>query len=100
MSPASLSEPWRTYAVQAEDAKKRFDQVVATVKSGPLRERLQQLSGRLDDGIDESWRIARRGHELVGAIGKIDTDVGRAASSPSCAARSARASRRRRRPTR
>ena len=43
------------------------------VKSGPLRERLQQLSGRLDDGIDESWRIARRGHELVGAIGKIDT---------------------------
>ena len=73
VSPASLSEPWRTYAVQAEDAKKRFDGVVATVKSGPLRERLQQLSGRLDDGIDESWRIARRGHELVGAIGKIDT---------------------------
>ena len=31
---------------------------------GPLRERLQQLSGRLDEGIDESWRIARRGHEL------------------------------------
>jgi hypothetical protein len=59
--------------VQAEDAKKRFDQVVGTVRGGPLRERLQQLSGRLDDGIEESWRIARRGHELVGAIGKIDT---------------------------
>ncbi len=70
---SSLSEPWRTYAVQAEDAKKRFDQVVGTVRSGPLRERLQQLSGRLDEGIDESWRIARRGHEIVGAIGKIDT---------------------------
>lgn len=73
VAPSSLSEPWRTYAVQAQDAKQRFDHVVATVKSGPLRERLQQLSGRLDDGIDESWRIARRGHELVGAIGKIDT---------------------------
>jgi hypothetical protein len=73
VAPSSLSEPWRTYATQAQDSKKRFDQVVATVKEGPLRERLQQLSGRLDEGIDESWRIARRGHELVGAIGKIDT---------------------------
>jgi hypothetical protein len=68
-----LGEPWRTYATQAEAAKKRFDEVVATVPTGPLRERLQQLSGRLDDGIQESWRIARRGHELDGAIGKIDT---------------------------
>jgi hypothetical protein len=72
--PAStLSEPWRSYATQAEDAKKRFDRVVASVAAGPLRERLQQLSGRLDEGIDESWRIARRGHEIVGAIGQIDT---------------------------
>jgi hypothetical protein len=38
-----------------------------------LRDRLQQLSGRLDEGIDESWRIARRGHEIVGAIGQIDS---------------------------
>jgi len=73
VSPNSLSEPWRTYAVQAEDSKKRFDRVVASVAPGPLRERLQQLSGRLDEGIDESWRIARRGHEIVGAIGTIDT---------------------------
>ncbi len=68
-----LGEPWRTYATQAEASKRRFDGVVATVPAGPLRERLQQLSGRLDDGIQESWRIARRGHELDGAIGKIDT---------------------------
>ena len=73
VAPSTLSEPWRTYATQAEDAKKRFDRVVGTVAAGPLRERLQQLSGRLDDGIDESWRIARRGHEIVNAIGQIDT---------------------------
>jgi hypothetical protein len=73
VSPNSLSEPWRTYAVQAEDSKKRFDRVVASVAPGPLRDRLQLLSGRLDEGIDESWRIARRGHEIVGAIGTIDT---------------------------
>ena len=39
-SPSSLSEPWRSYGVQAEDAKRRFDQVVASVPAGPLRERL------------------------------------------------------------
>ena len=59
-------------------------------RPGPLRERLQQLSGRLDDGIDESWRIARRGHEIVGAIGTDRHRVGASASSPSCAGRSAR----------
>lgn len=68
-----LSEPWRGYAQQAQDAKRRFDDVVAAVPAGPLRDRLQRLSGRLDDGVDESWRIARRGHEIVGAIDKIDT---------------------------
>src|SRR4029077_5057210 len=91
----SLSEPWRTYAMQAEESKRRFDRVVASVAAGPLRDRLQQLSGRLDDGIDESWRIARRGHEIVAAVGTIDTasaqreraelraSVGRATPTPS-----------------
>ena len=73
VSPSSLSEPWRSYGVQAEDAKRRFDNVVGSVAPGPLRERLELMSGRLDDGVDESWRIARRGHEIGEAIGKIDT---------------------------
>ena len=73
VSPSSLSEPWRSYGVQAEEAKLRFDHVVASVAPGPLRERLELMSGRLDDGVDESWRIARRGHEIGNAIGKIDT---------------------------
>jgi len=71
--PERLSEPWRSYATSAQQAKRRFEQVVAGVTAGPLRDRLQRLSERLDDGIDESWRIARRGHELVNAIGQIDT---------------------------
>ena len=74
-APAELGEPWRGYALQAEAAKGRFDQVVGSVKTGPLRERLEGLSGRLDDGVDESWRIAQRGHEIVGAIAKIDTQA-------------------------
>jgi hypothetical protein len=76
--PNQLSEPWRGYAQQAQDAKKRFDGVVASVAPGPLRQRLETLSARLDEGVDESWRIARRGHEIGLAIGKINTDAARA----------------------
>lgn len=70
---ASLSEPWRGYVTSAQDAKRRFDRVVASVSVGPLRSRLEALSSRLEDGIDESWRIARRGDEVVTAVGQIDT---------------------------
>jgi hypothetical protein len=71
--PGQLSEPWRGYAQQAQAAKRRFDEVVASVAPGPLHDRLATLSARLDEGVEESWRIARRGHEIVSAIGKIDT---------------------------
>ena len=71
--PNQLSEPWRGYAQQAQAAKKRFDGVVSSVAAGPLRDRLATLSARLDEGVDESWRIARRGHEIGQAIGHIDT---------------------------
>lgn len=72
-SPQGLSEPWRDYAEAAQDAKRRFDGVVASSRAGPIRDRLGRLADRLDDGVQESWRIARRGHELVNAIGQIDT---------------------------
>ena len=73
--PQALSEPWRGYAENAQDAKRRFDQVGASVAVGPLRQRLTDLSARLDEGIDESWRIAKRGHEIVAALGQIDTNA-------------------------
>jgi hypothetical protein len=71
--PHALSEPWRGYAQSAQDAKRRFDQIVASVADGPLRQRLATLSARLDEGVDESWRIAKRGHEIVAALDQIDT---------------------------
>ena len=56
----ALSEPWRGYAQQAQDAKKRFDNVVASVPTGPTHDRLQTLSGRLDEGVDEIGRASCR----------------------------------------
>lgn len=73
VAPSTLSEPWRSYGIQAEESKRRFDHVVQSVSPGPLRQRLELLSGRLDEGVDEACRIARRGHEISTAIGEIDT---------------------------
>jgi hypothetical protein len=73
IDPFSLKEPWRGYVQSAQSAKQRFDRTVASTKDGPIRERLAQLAGRLEDGIEESWRIACRGDDIDGAIAQLDT---------------------------
>ncbi len=73
VSAGSLAEPWRSYVAAAQDAKQRFDRVVSGMETGVLRDRLVALAGRLDDGIAESWRIARRGNDITLALGRLDT---------------------------
>lgn len=73
VEPFALSEPWRGFVVDAQRAKVRFDSVVADMSSGPLRDRLAGLATRLDDGISESWRIAKRGHDISAALARLDT---------------------------
>jgi len=73
VEPFTLADPWRSYVVGAQDAKARFDRVVADMDHGPLRERLTDLAARLDDGIDESWRIAKRGNDISDALARLDT---------------------------
>ncbi len=73
VEPFSLSDPWRSYVVGAQDAKIRFDRVVRDMERGPLRDRLAGLADRLEDGIDESWRIAKRGDDIAGALTRLDT---------------------------
>ncbi len=73
VEPFSLSDPWRSYVVGAQGAKVRFDAVVRDMDRGPLRDRLGGLATRLDQGIDESWRIAKRGDDITGALARLDT---------------------------
>jgi hypothetical protein len=73
IEPFTLSDPWRAYVVGAQDARARFGRVVVDMGSGPLRERLAGLAARLDDGVEESWRIARRGDDISRALARLDT---------------------------
>ncbi len=94
IDPFTLKEPWRGYVSSAQASKARFDRTVESTREGPLRDRLRDLSGRLEDGIQESWKIACRGDDIDGAISQLDTreaqaeleqvrdQIGREGSSP------------------
>lgn len=73
----TLPEPWRGFVVEALKAQVRYEQVVAGADEGPIRERLRTIGERIDDGVHEAWRIARRGAQLVEARRGIDADDAR-----------------------
>ena len=69
---AELAEPWRSFVADAIDARNRYQRSLDTTASGPLRDRLAEIGDRLDSGVDESWRIARRGMALESAQRQLD----------------------------
>ena len=73
VEPFTLSDPWRQYVIDAQVAKKRFDSVVNGMSAGPTRDRLDAMDDRLGDGINESWKIAKRGHEIMQALRVMTT---------------------------
>jgi hypothetical protein len=68
----SLQEPWRTFVREAQQAKNRFDHAVATADAGPLRDRLSEIGTRIEAGVHECWKVARRGNVLTDARRQID----------------------------
>ena len=72
IDPFTLSEPWRHYVADAMQAKTRFQDAVGRARPGPMRDRLREIQARVDTGVQEVWRIARRGHDLVDAHRQVD----------------------------
>jgi hypothetical protein len=75
IDPFTLAEPWRRYVTDALQAQARFREAVASARPGPMRDRLAQIEGRVETGMREVWRIARRGHDLVDARHRMDPDA-------------------------
>jgi hypothetical protein len=74
IDPFTLSEPWRHYVQDALQAHARFKDAVDGARSGPTRDRLRQIDERVSTGVEEVWRIARRGDDLVDARRRLDPD--------------------------
>ena len=68
IDPFAVSEPWRQHVQSALAAKLRFDRLVQSTPNGPLKERLRSVANRVDEGVDEVWTIAQRGHRLASSI--------------------------------
>jgi hypothetical protein len=72
IDPMSISDPWRHFVRDALDAQRRYRKAVAGANPGPLQDRLIEIGERIDAGVNECWRVARRGDALVDAIGNLD----------------------------
>jgi hypothetical protein len=75
IDPFTLAEPWRHFVTDALQARKRFHESVASARPGPLQDRLREIESRVEEGVQEVWRIARRGHDLVDARRRVDPDA-------------------------
>jgi hypothetical protein len=71
IDPMAISDPWRGFVREALDAQRRYAKAVRSAQTGPLRDRLTEIGARIDAGVQECWRIARRGDALVDAIGNL-----------------------------
>lgn len=75
IDPFTLGEPWRGYVMDALQARTRFADSVASAREGPMQDRLREIQSRVDTGVQEVWRIARRGHDLVDARRRVDPEA-------------------------
>ena len=69
-----VSDPWRRFVIDAQEAQARFDRTVRQCQDGPIRERLAMIGRRIGDGVNECWRIARQGDVLQDALRNLDRD--------------------------
>jgi hypothetical protein len=72
IDPFTLHDPWRRYVQNALQARTRFAEAAGRAPAGPLRDRLLEISARVDTGVEESWQVAQRGEALVQARRGID----------------------------
>lgn len=72
IDPFTVQEPWRQFVHGAQSAATRLHQTVDGATEGPLRDRISAIVAKLDHGLDETWRIARRGHEIDETVRRLD----------------------------
>jgi hypothetical protein len=72
IDPFAVGEPWRQFVQGAQRAGQRLHDTVDTADDGPLKDRMSTIAGRLDDGLVETWSIARRGDQIDKTIRRLD----------------------------
>lgn len=72
MDAFSVGEPWRQFVQSAIRSSTKLHQTIESAEAGPLRDRMDSVASRLDDGLHETWEIARRGDRIDETIRRLD----------------------------
>lgn len=72
IDPFTVQEPWRQFVQSAQRSATKLHQTIDAADAGAVKERMQAIGRKLDDGLDDTWRIARRGHDIDGAVHRLD----------------------------
>lgn len=72
LDPFTVGEPWRQFVQGATRSGTKLHQTIDTASDGPLKDRMQSIADRLDDGLRETWEIARRGDQIDDTIRRLD----------------------------
>src|SRR5215218_6056398 len=68
LDPTAVPARYRPPVLDALAARQRFDELVATLRPGPLQDGLRELRGRVDAGVLAVWRSTTRAVELERVI--------------------------------
>lgn len=76
--PLAHVDPWRvparfSGAVQAAlDARRRYGDIVARTRPGPVHDRLAALGARVDEGVAAVWDAATRAGDIESTLAGLD----------------------------
>lgn len=73
IDPYTLQDPWLSHVRTSLTQRSKVREMAGTARSGPLRERLDEIAERVDTAVDEAWQIGKRGQALSQARGAIST---------------------------
>lgn len=72
IDPFAVGEPWRQFVQGAQRSCNKLRATVDAAQDGPLRDRLVEIAGKLEQGLDETWAIAQRGDAIDDTIRHLD----------------------------
>lgn len=72
IDPFTLSDPWNRLMGDALAARNEFSEATRSARNGPVADRLSSIGEGIGHSVDECWAIAKAGHALAGARGRIN----------------------------
>jgi hypothetical protein len=74
VDPASTSSRFRPAVAEALEARRRYAELLAGLRTGPMRDRLAATGERLDAGVVAVWETARRATEIERTLTTLEPE--------------------------